>query len=131
MSQLAINQEIFDVQALLALQDDDEAFARDIITIFLADLPRRTIYLQNALTDGAAAPIAAAAHSLRGGLLGIAAHRAVNASAALEQMALKAAGDSGGEALGNVLIELGAVLRQELELLQRTLSFWLAGSTDR
>lgn len=61
-----MSQVVFDKIRFLNSLADDEELARELLTAFLEDCPKRVASLQQALTEGDADGSAKLAHSLKG-----------------------------------------------------------------
>jgi len=105
--------EILDVAKLQQNMEGDDAMLRDILEVYLRDLPQREKEMLEALATGDAPTLARAAHTLKGVLLTLAAAPAADVALRLEILARCA---NLAEAEGLV-----AELRQELALLSPAL----------
>jgi two-component system, sensor histidine kinase and response regulator len=75
-----------DLAELLARVENDRELLLDLVSIFKEDFPKRLRALHQAVDTGDAKQVAAVAHTLKGMLSNLAAHRAAAGAAKLEQL---------------------------------------------
>lgn len=76
--------EVYERSWVLAQLGDDEELLKEVIEVFLADVPRHEQELSRALASGEPAPLRAAAHSIKSAVGNFGARNAHTASQALE-----------------------------------------------
>ncbi len=76
----------FDHGELLARVDNDRELLHDLLTIFKEEFPRHLQALREAVDSGDGKRVAAAAHTLKGMFLNLAASQAAAAAGRLEEM---------------------------------------------
>jgi two-component system, sensor histidine kinase and response regulator len=103
-------REIFDRSALLARVDADVELRNELLTLFLADCPRLVSELGRAVAQRQASALASAAHTLKGALSAVAAHRAAEAAERLERLARGGDLADVDRAHGELHAELSALL---------------------
>ncbi len=109
-SEAAQAQKVFDREALLDRVMGDEEAARDIVEMFLADVPVQVALLEKALADGDAVVAERQAHSIKGSAANVGALRLRDVSFKAQEAARE------GNLSGVVLLLPG--IRQEYELLK-------------
>lgn len=72
---------------LLARVEDDRELLRDLLIIFKQEFPRHLLALQQAVSRGESAQVAAVSHTMKGMLANLAATSAAACAAELEQIA--------------------------------------------
>ncbi len=79
-------QDIIDRRELFARVDDDVAFLKELIEIFLEEYPTMLLEIQEAVAAKDAQQLKSAAHALKGSVSNFCAKGAVEASRRLEHM---------------------------------------------
>ncbi len=108
-----MSETVFDKATLLNRVLGDEDLVREIIEVFLGDIPKKIIALKQALDDGDATQVQDQAHAVKGA--------AMNASAsALRDVAfqMEQAGESGDM---NKAVSLMPEIEKQFEVLKDTL----------
>ncbi len=118
---------LLDQAALLERLDHDAGLCREVIRVFLDDLPRRMAALRRQVEDGNAADIAASAHTVKGAFANISSPRLQSLAADLETAARSAGPDGASDetaSFSNLFISLDRdfdALRAELTACLNTL----------
>ena len=101
---------------LRALGGKDPGFLREIVAIFLSDMPARIAELEAGLAAGEAGKFMRAAHSIKGSAANLGATRLQEAAKRLESQASQSGTTLAGPILAEIVVEF-ARARRELESL--------------
>src|SRR5579864_1471041 len=104
---------LVDKMALLENLDNDPAFLKEVIGIFLTECPTQVAAIRTAIDAGNSSEVMKAAHSLRGSVGVFGAKSAVDAAQRLESMGREEKKEGFGEAF--------ALLEQEMALVTSAL----------
>jgi CheY-like chemotaxis protein/HPt (histidine-containing phosphotransfer) domain-containing protein len=101
---------VFDREEALARVEEDERLLQELIEIFLTDAPRYLTALQHTLATGDTATLARMAHTIKGAVANIGAHRASSSALQLEQYVQSGDTVQIAEACTKLEVELGRLI---------------------
>jgi HPt (histidine-containing phosphotransfer) domain-containing protein len=109
---------VFDREGLSEKLDHDGVVVKEIIRIFLDDVPERIERLRNAVAAGDAAVVAVEAHTIKGSAATIMAGNLQKAASSLET----AAEDADRNGMNDMFIRLNASFMSLMEILERVVN---------
>jgi len=109
---------VLDLDFLKERTGDDPELVKELLEIFLADIPRRFAGLRRAVDDMDADQIRILAHSIKGSAMLLGAQQVVEASAIIEEKAIIPELGGSGDALAHLASLLGPLIQELKAMLQ-------------